>query len=277
MNHTTLYGKNLTNLLSNKIIEEFNSIDTNHVTNIYVINLGQFIVVKGITTIKNPPNYSQLFSSYCEEILNLNNNFNFNVIDLTEYNYNVKNNVINIDFSVTSNELLKESIKVSNHGFYDIKTNSNYILHNNQKLFNELILIPEFNNYNGIKQKDNSIYISDKLFGLNLLSEKIYLTFLKYISYNLFEKGLCTDINFKLFHVGNMEDLKWDTMEFEINSKSLIVTNEWIKSLILDLFDFNYISIKKHLSLDNYNFSDEILSNDKCWKKSDMVYEIIVL
>ena len=35
---TLLYGKNLCNLLSNRIINEFNTIEANHKTEIYVVN-----------------------------------------------------------------------------------------------------------------------------------------------------------------------------------------------------------------------------------------------
>jgi len=275
MNYTTLYGKNLCNLLANKIIEEFNLIDKNHITNIFVVNLGQFIVVKGTTNINNPLNYSQLFTTYCQSELNIDTNFN--IIDLIEYNYTLTNQFINIDLSFTKNQILREDMNFKNHGFYDIKLNSDFILHNNQHLFEEITSLPEFNNYNGLKEKDNSVYVSDKIYGMNLVSEKLYHFFLKYISYNVFEKNLCKDINFKLFYTGNINDLNWETMDFEVRSNTLIVSEEWVKSLILDLFDFNYKSIKKHLSLDDYNFSDEIISNDRCWKKRDKVSEMILL
>jgi len=275
MEYTISYGKNLSNLLANRIIEEFSLIDNDHVTNIFVIDLGQFVVVKGVTSINNPLNYSQLFTLYCQDDLNIDKNFN--VIDLIEYNYISNNNVVNIDLSFTKNCLLNENLKIESHGFYDIKSNSNFILHNNQRVFDELILIPEFSNYTGLKQKDNFIYTSDEVYGLNLISKKIYYYFLKYISYNIFEKNLSRDINFKLFYVGNLHELNWENIDFEVSSNSLIVSNEWTKSLILDLFDFNYKSIKKHLSLDNYDFSNEILSNDRCWKKRDKVSEIILL
>jgi hypothetical protein len=202
---------------------------------------------------------------------------NYNVIDLIEYNHNSIKNIINMEFSTSINELSKETMSLSNQGYYHIKNESNFILHSNQRLFEELIAIPEFSNYEGLKQKDNNIYISDKIFGLDLSSEKIYHFYMKYISYSLFETNLCNDINLKLFYVGNLDDLNHETIDFEVSSKSLIVSNEWIKSLILDIFDFNYVSIKKHLSLDGYNFSNEILSKDKCWKKRDKISEIILL
>ena len=275
MNYTTLYGKNLCNLLANKIIKEFNLIDKNHVTNIFVVNLGQFVVVKGVTSISNPLNYSQLFSLYCQDEFNIDNTFN--VIDLIEYNHISNNNVINIDLSFTIDNILKKDLRISGHGFYDLKSNSDFILHNNQKVFEELILIPEFNDYNGLKLKDNFVYISDEVYGLNLVSNKLYHFFLKYVSYNIFERNLSRDINFKLFYVGNLDDLNWENIDFEVSSTTSIVSNEWTKSLILDLFDFNYKSIKKHLSLDGYDFSNEILSKDRCWEKRDKVSEMILL
>ena len=60
---TPLFGNNLCNLLSNKVIEEFSKIDLSHKTTIQVINLEQFIVIKGRTSINNPLNYSKIFNS----------------------------------------------------------------------------------------------------------------------------------------------------------------------------------------------------------------------
>ena len=42
-----LYGTNLCNILVNEIIKEFSKIDKNHVTDIVLCDLSQFIVLRG--------------------------------------------------------------------------------------------------------------------------------------------------------------------------------------------------------------------------------------
>ena len=80
---TPYYGKNLCNVFANLVIERFNSIDDNHKTKINVVNLNQFLIIKGKTSISSPINYSNLFREY--SINNLNLDKSFNVIDLIEY------------------------------------------------------------------------------------------------------------------------------------------------------------------------------------------------
>ncbi len=62
--HSLLYGKNLCNLLVNKIIEEFKGLNKNHHTQIKVVDVGNFIILKGITDIEIQLNFSNLFSKY---------------------------------------------------------------------------------------------------------------------------------------------------------------------------------------------------------------------
>jgi hypothetical protein len=272
---TPLFGKNLCNLLCNLIIENYDVVDSNHKTEIKVIDLEQFIVLKGKTSINNPINYSIIFKSFIEE--KNNSNKNFNVIDLIEYGVNPSSKIINLDVTFNNNQ--NYSIFNLHHtiqGEYHIDYDKNLILHNNNKLFEFLLGEPEFNDFEGSNMGSSYPFVSDDLFGKNLNSSKLYEIYLRYISYNLFEKQLCKDINFKVFYSGEITDLSWETMSFNIDSGSNVTSKDWMASLVLDLFDFNYSYIKKHLSLDDYDFSNEILSKDRCWMKRDKTSEMIL-
>lgn len=275
MTETPLFGKKLCNLLSNKIIQEFDLIDSNHFSEIYVINVNQFIIVKGKTSINNPINYSQLFKSYLLDLSKVENNFN--VIDLIEYGSNVKVNFINLNLSLSNkSEFELFYLDKDIQGTYDIDLDKNLIFYSNIKLFNDLISNPEYREFDGIKITPNDIYMSDSLYGKSLSGSKVYEIYLKYISHNLFEKHLCKDINFSMFYYGELSELNYETMNFKIDSNTLITSKEWATSLILDLFDFNYKNIKNHLSLDSYDFSNEILSKDRCWMIRDKVGEMFL-
>lgn len=272
---TPLFGKNLCNLLCDLIIKQYGKVDSNHKTEIKVIDLEQFIVLKGKTSINNPINYSMIFKSFVEE--KNTSDRNFNVIDLIEYGVNPTSNFINLNITFNSNnDFIISELDKSIQGEYTINYDKNLILHNNNKLFEFIIQEPEFNGFEGKTISSNYPFVSDNMFGCSLDGSKLYEIYLRYISYNLFEKQLCKDINFELFYNGELKDLSWETMDFKISSNSNIASTEWITSLVLDLFDFNYNYIKKHLSLDEYDFSNEILSKDKCWMLRDKTSEMIL-
>jgi hypothetical protein len=272
---TSLYGKKLCNLLSNLIIKNYSEIDINHKTEIKVIDLEQFIVLKGKTSINNPINYSIIFKTFIEE--KNNSNKNLNVIDLIEYGVNPSSKIINLDITLyDSKEYTIFDLNHTIQGEYYIDYDKNLILHNNKNLFESLILEPEFKDFDGKLIGSSYPFISDELFGKNLNSSKLYEIYLKYVAHNLFEKQICKDINFKLFYTGDINDLSWETMDFKINSNSRITSNEWITSLVLDLFDFNHSYIKNHLSLEEYDFNNEILSKDRCWMIRDKTSEMIL-
>jgi len=270
-----LYGTNLCNLLVNEIIKEFNIIDKGHISNLVLCDLSQFIVLRGDTTIQNPLNYSKLFKTFLDELCEVDKNFN--VIDLITYNSKPDNELIDINISFNQDLTSLPIIDVFPLiGYYEFKHNNSVIKHSNYKIYDRLVEIPEFKDYHGILTKSYKPSFSDDYFGRNLMSSKSYVLYLKYIAYNLFEKQICKDINFNLFYSGDINNLNWETMSFEIKSESNIANIEWIKSLILDLFDFNYSHVKKHLSLEDYDFNMEILSKDKCWMKRDKTSEMIL-
>lgn len=272
---TVLYGTNLCNILVNEIIKEFNSVDKTHISNITLCDLSQFIVLRGETTIQNPLNYSKLFNSFLSELCEIDRNFN--IIDLITYNAKSDTNIVDIDVSFTT-DLLSEPLvdTFPLFGYFEIDNSNNLIKHNNQKIYDRVVELPEFKEYSGLSVDHYKPYFSTDYFGKNLMSSKSYITYLKYITYNLFEKQLCKDIRFKLFYSGDINNINWETMSFEVYSESNITKIEWIESLILDLFDFKYSHIKKHLSLDEYDFNNEILSKDKCWMKRDKTSEMML-
>lgn len=272
---TPIFGKNLCNLLSNKIIKEFDCIDEHHTTEIKVIDLEQFIVLKGKTSINNSLNYSQLFKSYLNNLSGIDKNFN--VIDLINYGTKPKLDFINLELEINKkNDYIIFDLNETIQGEYHIDLERNLILSTNNKIYNYLISNSEYRHFDFKNIDFDYPYVSDYFFGKSLNSDKIYEVYLKYISYNLFEKQLCKDIKFKMFYSGSILNLNWETMDFKVLSNSNIVSIDWIESLILDLFDFDYYKIKKHLSLNEYDFSNEILSKDKCWMVRDKTSEMIL-
>ena len=135
---TPFYGNNLCNLLSNKLIEEFNNIDNKHVTKIKIIDLNNFIVIKGYTTISTPLNFSSIFVDYLSQIYEVNRNYN--VIDLIEYGNKIINNNLTVSCYYNEYELNHNLYNVSNpkeQGFIDLKSDFKTVHTNNVDLFNK--------------------------------------------------------------------------------------------------------------------------------------------
>ena len=129
-----LYGTNLCNILVNEIIKEFSKIDKNHVTDIVLCDLSQFIVLRGKTTLQNPLNYSQVFNSFMSELTEEQRMFN--IIDLITYNSKPNNEIIDIDISFT-NDILSEPLidTFPLFGEYEFEHSNSVIKHNNQKIY----------------------------------------------------------------------------------------------------------------------------------------------
>lgn len=274
---TSFYGKNICNLLCNLIIEEFNSILESHLTSIRVTFNGQFYVLNGETTILYPINYSKIFREYFEDkSINI---YNFNVIDLINYNKKpIKNNLyLNLNHKKRNFIDLEIIDDVDLQGHYLIDDNIKIIRTNNKKLYNRLIENKLYHDYGFLDYFAPFPFISDEFFGLSLTYEKVYETYLKYISYNVFEKQLCKEINYTISYNGDIGDLTWETMTFKVDCVDPFVSTKWIESMILDLFDFNYNNIIEHLSLDKYNFENEIISNNRCWMVRDKTKDMIII
>lgn len=275
---TPYYGKNLCNVFANLIIERFNSIDDNHKTKINVVNLNQFLIIKGKTSISSPINYSNLFREY--SINNLNLDKSFNVIDLIEYGSIMNTLPIMLHKNYNINVLpVCNYTDQSLQGF--IKTNDKIkiVKYNNSKLFDEISKKTDLTQYDKYICKDNNIFVSDDFFGKNLNGEKLYEIFLNYISYNIFERLLCKDLTLFFHYNGeDFNEISWENIDFRVSSNTLITNKpDWLYSLILDLFDFNPKNIKSHLKLYDYNFECDLTNEKRCWEVRDKVREIFLL
>jgi len=272
---TPFYGNNLCNLLANKLIEEFNNIDVRHKSKIKIIDLNNFIVIKGYTTLSTPLNFSSIFVDYLNQIYEVNRNYN--VIDLIEYGNKKSNSDLTISYHCNEYELNHNLFNINNpneQGYIDLKNDFKTIYTNNINLYNKN---GERNSLKVFKVLEPDYFMSDTIFGLSLDLEKIYLIYFKYISYHLFESNTCKDIFFNLNIENNINPIDNENITLDIYSSTNIVKLEWLKSLILDIFNFNPDYIKKHLSLDDYNFENEMFNGDRCWLKRDKISEIILL
>jgi len=236
--YSKLKGKNLCNLIANIIIEEFKTVEQNNKTRIFVTKHNNFFVVDGMTTLTVPINISEVVNKYMISKTNDENYKPLNFIDLISYNEYTLNH-LNIMESFYNSSL-------------DFKDDSS---------------------------PKNQPIVSDEYFGLSVNTIKTYLVLLKYISYNLIERNLCNRITISMN--GNqhlLENIDEENIDMSFIPSNLIVSNEWLESLVRDLFPFKMNEIIKHLDLNTYNFEDEIFVRDNYpWKKRDKTSEMILM
>ena len=236
--YSKLKGKNLCNLIANIIVEEFKKIDLNNKTRIFVTKHNNFFVVDGMTSINTPLNISELVNKYMISKTNDEKYMPLNFIDLISYDEYTQNH-LNIMESFYNNSL-------------DFKEDSS---------------------------PKNQPIISDEYFGLSVNTIKTYMVLSKYISYNLIERNLCNRITISMNGREHLlESIEEENIQMEFIPSNLIVTKDWLESLVRDLFPFKLIDIINHLKLNDYNFEDEILVRGNYpWKKRDKVSEMILM
>lgn len=236
--YSKLKGKNLCNLIANIIVEEFKRIDLNNKTRIFVTKHNNFFVVDGMTSINTPLNISELVNKYMISKTNDEKYMPLNFIDLISYDEYTQNH-LNIMESFYNNSL-------------DFKEDSS---------------------------PKNQPIVSDEYFGLSVNTIKTYMVLSKYISYNLIERNLCNRITISMNGREHLlESIEEENIQMEFIPSNLIVTKDWLESLVRDLFPFKLIDIINHLKLNEYNFEDEILVRDNYpWKKRDKVSEMVLM
>lgn len=236
--YSKLKGKKLCNLIANIIVGEFKKIDSNNKTRIFVTKHKNFFVVDGMTSINIPLNISELVNKYMISKTNDEKYMPLNFIDLISYDEYTMNH-LNIMESFYNNSL-------------DFKEDSS---------------------------PKNEPIVSDEYFGLSLNTQKTYMVLTKYISYNLIERNLCNRITISMNGREHLlESVEEENIQMEFIPSNLIVTKDWLESLVRDLFPFKLIDIINHLKLDEYDFEDEILVRDNYpWKKRDKVSEMVLM
>lgn len=275
-------GKNFVNLLANNLIREIEKETKNHNSEIQIINNKNFIVARGYTSHEDPINISKLFTEYYNELFGLEQVFN--VVDLIEYGNKSKQNHIYINKKFTKDSL-KESLinqinKDTDKGLdyrFTANTDLGIVLITGNAPTEEIKKYFENYNYYEIKEPTET-FVSDLYFGKNLRSSKVFEFYLNYITYNIFERGLCKDIEYSFYTEEKFEDINWENIKFEVKSNSSMVNNEWLKSMILDLFTFEPEDIIDRWKLQSYNFEEDILQRRKpIWEIRDKTGEMILL
>jgi hypothetical protein len=286
-----LDGKNLCNIFASLIVNEINKTFPNANTEITVVNIRNFFIVRGRTTSDVVLNLSDILINflkfYDDTLVNV-----VKVIDVINYNVEFDNRNMDIDYhsdKLYEKEKLDLQVFVNSHTknklYFNIKLEklNNYVyfdcLNSNIDEVKQ-ILTDKFPNHHIIKTDlSQEVYISDRYYGLSNDNEKMYHILLRYISYNVFSLGISKELNMKLYSKYRPCEIDNLNSEFEILNDNHTVRTTWLRSLILDVFPFTYKNLLSSFDVSNYDSTIEIISpNDKLlWEKLDVVSEMVLL
>jgi hypothetical protein len=222
-----LSGKNLCNIFADLIVKEINKVSPDAITEIKVINVRSFFIVKGFTSSEKIVNVSDILSDLYQG-----------------YDENLVKTV-----RVICNKLQKEgfylNLKVHDKNlFYDFEHNVEY---------DHDYISSNFKDYNCVKDDfSNDVYISDLVYGLSDNGEKYYHFLLNKISFNLLNRGFSSDLNLLITSENGVDDIDSENINLSVINKTTI-SKEKLESLILDNFSFKLSDIKNEFDLSEFN------------------------
>jgi hypothetical protein len=259
MNYIEFYnfldGKNLCNIFANLIVKEINNKLPDAKTDISVINVRNFFIVKGTTTYNEVINLAELFQNYLKKYdTELSNKVR--VIDSILYNKVVDQEPLNLkEVFIKSQEKKYQSLQQKLNRYtkekvyfnFKLQERTNHVYYDcsSEQLSTVITILEEqFPEYVLVKSDfSQEIYISDKVYGLSN-NNRLYHFLLWSIKNHIFELGISKKLDVSLYSDVNINEMDNLTVNFVLHNDNHIVKTEWLESLILDVFPFNVESLK---------------------------------
>jgi len=283
-----LDGKNLCNIFASLLVDEIGNGIPNINTELSVINVRNFFIVRGFTSSENVINCAKVFQDYVKEFDD-EMSITIKVIDLIQYNTTIESQYLDLSLqrnkkdeyeSLRIQKILNSNAKKGT--YFNLKINGNNIFYdcplNQEELVREIIET-EFVSKNIIKGDfSNEVYTSDTFFGLSNNPKKYYLILLEYIKNHLFKKSISSEIDLNLF-ISDIQKSDNENCVLNITNGKHIVNVSWLESLILDVFPFELELLKKSFDLNVINYPEKIeLGYEELpWEKLDLINELILL
>ena len=249
-------------------------------TQIEVTDFVNFFVVKGETESTEVLDLNQIKEEFFKENENTLVTYgikNINIIDIIKYNVvPIPKNEYYFDFYNTKRPIYHQSVIDGYKGKYEFEygvSSLNYT----DKLETEYNwpIIPVTNSDNFCYTSSMSIS-SQFPYGYSLKMGKSYLYYSEYLAYQLFKITKSENLILKITNQTVDDELASD-LDISVKTNSMY-DDETIKSMILDVFDFNLSKFSVEY-LKDYNFNDEIDNplDKKPWLVYDMVSDMIIL
>ena len=259
MNYIEFYnfldGKNLCNIFANLIVKEINNKLPDAKTDISVINVRNFFIVKGTTTYNEVINLAELFQNYLKKYdTELSNKVR--VIDSILYNKVVDQEPLNLkEVFIKSQEKKYQHLQQKLNRYtkkkvyfnFKLQERTNHVYYDcsSEQLSTVITILEEqFPEYVLVKSDfSQEIYISDKVYGLSN-NNRLYHFLLWSIKNHIFELGISKKLDVSLYSDANINEMDNLTVNFVLHNDDHIVKTDWLESLVLDVFPFDVESLK---------------------------------
>jgi hypothetical protein len=249
-----LNGKNLCNIFANSIVEKINELSPNAKTQISVINVGSFFIVKGQTSsevLVNPSNIlSEIYGKYDSNLSKT-----VRVIDTILYNKSPELNYVHLEFSESTKErklislLTEKCDQLQKEGIYlnlEVKNNTIYYDLDHNKEHNSTLIENLFSEFTCIKDDfSQRIFVSDEMYGLSNDGIKFYHYLIRKISYNLLMRGFSNNVKISISSDKKLNELNSENINLTLDGSFILPKNN-LESLILDNFEFELTKLESH-------------------------------
>ena len=279
-----LSGKNLCNIFADLVVKKINEVTPDAKTQITVINVRNFFIVKGVTTSDSVINLSDILSGiyekYDSELLN-----KVRVIDTILYNKEFDLN-LNLNFSEDKknksliSNLYKTCNDLQNEGFYiTVKLNNGVLFYDfeHEKDFDPSYIKEKFPTYTCIKDDfSQDVYASEEIYGLSNNGIKYYHFLIRKISYNLLSRGFSKITDISISSELKLNDVDAENIILKLNNKS-ITDNSFLESLILDNFNFDISKLEKEVIFNDFDVLKSISESSYLWENFTGTKDFILL
>jgi len=244
-----LDGKNICNIFANLIVNKIHSEVPDAKTEITVNNVRNFFIVKGSTSYEKTIDLSELLRDFYTKH-NPSKVNDVRVFDLIAYNKEIELGSVNTNIS-SNKKYDKKFNELQN--FVNSNVRKNILFNMKYNEFSDVIyydckneniseVITVLENYfigTTLLKVDvsNECFISDRIYGLSP-NIRLYDILLINIKNHVLKLGLGENFNCNLNSIKLPQDIENDDMMITLNNNSFKVKNEWLESLILDVFPF---------------------------------------
>jgi hypothetical protein len=255
-----LDGANLCNIFANLIVLKIKESFPDAKTEISVINVRNFFIIKGQTTSETLINIAELFQDFT-------NNYNeelskkIRVFDMIVYGKEFDDLPLNISHKENKYELERfieiqrlVNYHAKNKTYFNLKVDdlSKIIFFDcSEEQYSDVknILERDFTEYDLIKHDfSNEIYFSEKIYGQTMHNEKPYLLLLNFITDHVFKLGISKKIDLSIVSTIHTKELTNENIDLKISNDDHIVKTNWLESLIMDVFPFEISDLQQRFS-----------------------------
>ena len=253
--------KGIVNLFADYILKK---IDTKSNSIIQVTDFNHFFIVNGITNHKEvldiPKIKDEFISEYQDLIKKIGYDENLSVMDLIKYDEKIKNETsIECEFYNSNRNIYSSTIcdyNFEDNNIYSINYTDDFVYETSRGYKTSIM---------GFHQSPLQI-TSEFPYGYSLSMGRTLLYYSEYISHNIMTLLLGNKLKILLSTEKTFEDEQEITIDF--NEDFLSKNN--VKSMILDVFDFNFETFNK--KLESYDICDDIKkpTESKPWLVKDI-------